>query len=112
MNGLTFDLPELNTLTRPNYSDIIPLLYTYSQSRQVDYRNVFLEPGKSENLDFSVALNENRLGFFSVGYFQKNIEDLIYSSGRRYIDDPEKYGFQRIHISGLFLITEQTTSML
>ena len=81
-----------NTLTRPNYSDIIPLLYTYSQSRQVDFRNTFLEPGKSENLDFSVAVNDNRLGFFSVGYFQKNIEDLIYSSGRRYIDDPEKYG--------------------
>ena len=81
-----------NTLTRPNYSDIIPLLYTTSQSRQVDFRNINLEPGKSENLDFSVAVNENRFGFFSVGYFQKNIEDLIYSSGRRYIDDPEKYG--------------------
>ena len=89
---LNIRFARTNTLTRPNYTDIIPLQYWSGVGRTVDYRNSFLEPGKSANIDFNISVNQNHLGLLSFGYFQKNIDDLIYSSGRRYIDDPDKYG--------------------
>ena len=92
VDWLSIRFASTNTLTRPNYTDIIPLQYWSGVGRTVDYRNSFLEPGKSANIDFNVSVNQNHLGLLSFGYFQKNIDDLIYSSGRRYIDDPDKYG--------------------
>ena len=65
-----------NTLTRPNYTDIIPLQYWSGVGRTVDYRNSFLEPGKSANIDFNISVNQNHLGLLSFGYFQKNIDEL------------------------------------
>ena len=81
-----------NTLTRPNYTDIIPLQEFQGTASAVDWRNQDLKPGKSKNQDYSISFNQNRLGLISIGYFTKNIEDLIFSSGRRYIDDPSEFG--------------------
>ena len=92
VSWLNIRFAKTNTLTRPNYTDILPLYYVSTGSQSIDYRNTALEPGKSENLDFSIAFNQKRLGLFSIGRFEKNISGLIYSSGRRYVDDPTKYG--------------------
>ena len=81
-----------NTLTRPNYTDIIPLQEFQGTASAVDWRNQDLKPGRSKNQDFSISFNQNRLGLISIGYFSKNIEDLIFSSGRRYIADPSEFG--------------------
>ncbi len=81
-----------NTLTRPNYTDIIPLLEFQGTASAVDWRNQDLKPGRSKNQDLSISFNQNRLGLISIGYFTKNIEDLIFSSGRRYIADPSEFG--------------------
>ena len=81
-----------NTLTRPNYSDIIPLQEYLGTASAVDWRNQDLEPGESENRDFSISLNQDRIGFISFGYFTKNIKNLIFSSGRLYISDPRQFG--------------------
>ena len=89
---LNIRFAQTNTLTRPNYTDIIPLYEIDGPGANVDYRNPFLEPGKSENMDLSVTFLQNHLGLFSVGYFEKNIKNLIYSSGRRYISDPSEHG--------------------
>ena len=89
---LNIRFAKTNTLTRPNYTDILPLYYVSTGSQSIDYRNTGLEPGKSENLDFSIAFNQKHLGLFSIARFEKNISGLIYSSGRRYVDDPIKYG--------------------
>ena len=89
---LNIRFAHTNTLTRPNYSDIIPLYEIDGPGANVDYRNPFLKPGKSENMDFSITFLQNHLGLFSIGYFEKNINNLIYSSGRRYISDPSEHG--------------------
>ena len=80
------------TLTRPNYSDIIPLYNVSGQNRTVEYRNPFLEPGISKNNDYVVSFNNKYLGLFSFSYFTKKIQGLIFSSGQRVIEDPGKYG--------------------
>ena len=74
-----------NTLTRPDYADIIPLYNYLGNSGEVIYRNRFLEPGVSKNQDYVVAFNSKKLGLLSLSYFTKNIDGMIYSSGKRYI---------------------------
>jgi len=81
-----------NTLTRPNYSDIIPLYNIQGAPRTVTYRNPFLEPGLSENNDYVISFNNRHLGLLSFSYFTKKINGLIFSSGQRYIVDPSEYG--------------------
>ena len=49
------------------------------------YRNKFLEPGVSNNKDYVISVNNDKLGLLTFSYFTKEIEGLIYSSGRRYI---------------------------
>tara|TARA_Y100001980_G_C14555082_1_gene342893 strand:- start:2351 stop:5362 length:3012 start_codon:yes stop_codon:yes gene_type:complete len=89
---LTFRYAGTKTLTRPDYADIIPLYNISGGSGSVTYRNPFLEPGVSRNRDYVMTFYENRLGLLSFSYFTKNISDLIYSSGRRFITDPSLYG--------------------
>ena len=79
------------TLTRPDYADIIPLYNISGGSGTVTYRNPFLEPGVSQNRDYVATFYENRLGLLSFSFFTKEIKDLIYSSGRRFITDPSLY---------------------
>ena len=79
------------TLTRPDYSDIIPLYNIQGDASSVIYRNPFLEPGVSKNNDYVLTLYQDKLGLLSFSYFTKKIDDLIYSSGRRFITDPSDY---------------------
>ena len=80
------------TLTRPSYSDVIPLYNIAGAPRLVEYRNPFLEPALSKNEDFVISLNNDYLGLLSLSSFTKDIEGLIFSSGQRYITDPDLYG--------------------
>jgi len=73
------------TLTRPDYADIIPLYNYLGLGGEVLYRNRFLEPGVSENQDYVVAFNSKKLGLLSFSYFTKDIDGIVYSSGKRYI---------------------------
>ena len=70
VSWLNIRLAKTNTLTRPNYADILPLYYVSPMSQSLFYRNTALEPGKSENLDFSIAFNQKHLGLFSIGRFE------------------------------------------
>ena len=83
---------KTETLARPGYSDLIPLASFVGINKSVIMRNPSLEPAESRNLDLNASVTNRYLGFASVTYFKKNIANLIYSSGKRYIDDPEKYG--------------------
>ena len=76
------------TLTRPSYSDMIPLYNISGQNRTVVYRNPFLEPGISKNQDYVVSYNNKYFGLLSFSYFTKRIQGLIFSSGQRVIEDP------------------------
>ena len=81
-----------NTLTRPNYTDIIPLAYYSGPALSVMWRNQDLTPGRSNNRDFSINFNQSRLGFLGLSYFTKSIKNLIFYSGRLRILTPEDYG--------------------
>ena len=89
---LTLRYASTKTLTRPNYSSIIPLYEWSGVGNSVDYRTPDLVPGVSDNIDYNISVNNNYLGFFSVGFFEKSIADLIFSGGRRVIIDPDDFG--------------------
>jgi TonB-dependent receptor len=92
---LSIRYAKTHTLTRPDYINIIPLMRVSTGSiRSVDWRNKFLEPGKSENTDISLSAHEDKLGLVTMSYFEKNIQNLIYSSGSRVIfeEDTLDYG--------------------
>ena len=89
---LTLRYASTKTLTRPNYSDIIPIYEWDGTGNSVDYRTPDLVPGVSDNIDYNISVNNNYLGFFSVGIFEKSIAGLIFSGGRRVILDPDEFG--------------------
>lgn len=92
---LSIRYAKTHTLTRPDYINIIPLMRVSTGSiRNVDWRNKFLKPGKSENTDISLSAHEDKLGLVTMSYFEKNIQSLIYSSGSRVIfeEDTLDYG--------------------
>ena len=84
-NWLSIRYAKTKTLTRPNYTDILPFYHISGASRTVQYSNPFLTPGVSNNEDFVLTFNNNKLGLLTVSIFTKDINDLIYSGGRRYI---------------------------
>ena len=92
---LSIRYAKTHTLTRPDYINIIPLMRVSTGSiRNVDWRNKFLKPGKSENTDISLSAHQDKLGLGTMSYFEKNIQSLIYSSGSRVIfeEDTLDYG--------------------
>ena len=85
LDWLSFRYASTKTLTRPSYADFIPFYNYQGNSGSVLYRNKFLEPGVSTNKDYVISMNNDKLGLLTFSYFTKEIEGLIYSSGRRYI---------------------------
>ena len=83
---------KTNTLTRPDYSAIIPLYNIDGLSRTVVYRNPFLEAGHSNNNDYVLSFVNNYLGLLSISYFTKTISGMIFNSGRRVASNPSEYG--------------------
>mgnify|MGYP001241197169 CR=1 FL=1 len=96
-NELIFRYAQTYTLARPDYINIIPLRRVNGGARTIDFRNKYLSPGLSENKDISLSFHKDKFGFISVSYFQKNIEELIFSSGSRIIlgDDTTKFNMPK-----------------
>ena len=92
LEGLMFRYARTTTLTRPNYSDITPIRIYNGAASTVYYNNFFLEPAISKNNDFVVSIYGQKLGLINFVYFNKNIEGLIFSSGRKFIINPQSYG--------------------
>ena len=90
---LKFRLSNTKTLTRPNYTSIIPLERVNGMDRTIDWRNKFLKPGISDNIDIGFSIHQNKLGFISLGYFRKYIKDLIFSSNSKVVlpDDTSRF---------------------
>ena len=84
-NTISIRFARTKTLTRPDYSSIIPLTRAWGYNRELEWRNKFLEPGLSDNLDLSISAHSDKLGLLTIGYFEKSIKNLIYSSGSRVV---------------------------
>ena len=85
LDWLSLRYASTKTLTRPSYTEFLPFYNYQGNFGQVLYRNKFLEPGVSTNKDYVISMNNDKLGLLTFSYFTKEIEGLIYSSGRRYI---------------------------
>ena len=73
ISWLTLRYASTKTLTRPNYTDIIPFWEIDGPGSGVNYKTSDLSPGVSENTDYSVSVNNNYLGFFTITYFEKQL---------------------------------------
>ncbi len=79
-----------NTLSRPDFRRIVPRYNIGFTS--VAWNNYRLKPERSENFDLYFSAHSNTIGLATVGFFKKNIDDMIFSTGRRVITDPAEYG--------------------
>jgi TonB-dependent receptor len=82
-------LAYTNTISYPDFGDIIPRIDIFTSS--VTWNNAALKPARSENYDLQASLYDNSIGLLTVGGFLKRINDMIFSTGTRYITDPSAY---------------------
>ncbi|RPH97719.1 MAG: TonB-dependent receptor [Calditrichaeota bacterium] len=66
------------TLARPNFNLLTPF-YNISQNN-VAYNNYKLKPERAESFDLYCSFHHNYVGLFTIGFFKKEITDLIYST--------------------------------
>lgn len=67
-----------NTLARPNYYDLVPYQDRRVEDQELFLGNPDLNPTTSSNIDLSLENYFASVGFVSVGYFTKSIDDFIY----------------------------------
>ena len=65
------------TISRPDFSQFAPNTYIGAFRDFVNAPNTNLANSESRNLDLSVSVYENRLGYFGVSAFTKEIDGLI-----------------------------------
>jgi TonB-dependent receptor len=65
------------TISRPDFSQFAPNTFIGAFRTYVNAPNTNLRNSVSQNLDLSVSMYENRLGFFTVSAFSKKISNLI-----------------------------------
>ena len=68
-----------NTLARPNYFDLVPFEDNRPDDNELFLGNPDLDPTTSSNIDLSLENYFSSIGFVSVGYFNKSINDFIYT---------------------------------
>ena len=90
ISGIGVRFAYSNTLTRPNYSQILPFWHRGHEG--VNWSNYKLKPGRSTNYDLYLSIHENHVGLFTIGGFYKEIKDLIFNVGNRVILDTAYYG--------------------
>lgn len=65
------------TISRPDFSQFAPNTYIGQFRDYVNAPNTNLGNAESKNLDLSLSVYENRLGYFGVSAFRKEIDGLI-----------------------------------
>ena len=72
------NLAFTKSLARPAYFDLVPYEYSNSEDQELELGNPDLDPSLSTNIDFMAEYYFDGFGLFSVGYFNKQIDDWIY----------------------------------
>ncbi len=78
LKWLQFHLAYTNTLSRPGYSSIIPILDIRGPNN-IRFNRYDLQPEKSENYDIVTSIHHNYIGLFSVNLFSKKITNKIFN---------------------------------
>ncbi|MCL5021069.1 MAG: TonB-dependent receptor, partial [Bacteroidetes bacterium] len=77
-----------NTLSYPNFNQIIPVMDVYSAS--VTWNNYALKPATSQNWDFEVSAYDNSIGLLAISPFLKHIDNLVFYQSS-FITNPADY---------------------
>ena len=69
-----------NTLSRPNYYDLVPYFSIAAEDLLISMGNPSLKPTRSTNLDLMGEKYFETVGLVSAGVFYKNIKDFTYAA--------------------------------
>ncbi len=85
-----FRFAVTRSLTRPDFKKLLPRLKSSLNqlTAGVSQGNPDLKPAKSWNYDAYVSIYHHVLGLFTVGYFYKDIDDIVINT-KRFIDSQE-----------------------
>jgi TonB-dependent receptor len=77
-----------NTLSRPNYYDLVPYRNIIEEDEEISAGNANLEPITSTNYDVNLEKYFASVGLISGGVFYKRVNDFIYTFvNEEYVDD-------------------------
>lgn len=80
-------------IARPQFSNLIPTESVNDTARTVTMSNPGLKPQTADNWDFSLEYYMRQLGLVSVGAFQKDLQDFIFTSSGGVIGTGNDNGF-------------------
>ncbi|MEE9439949.1 MAG: TonB-dependent receptor [Saprospiraceae bacterium] len=100
-------LAYTHTLSRPSYFQFTPR--TDILSEVVIKNNAELQPEFSKNIDVYMSFKSNKLGLLTVGGFQKDIENMIFSLDRRVILDPVEYQLPEETLNSVIFTQDNNT---
>lgn len=75
---LDIRLAVSKSISRPDYSMRLPILYVNNQDQEILSGNPKLEPAVSWNYDASIALYTSQYGLLTISGFQKKIDNIFY----------------------------------
>jgi len=77
---LDLRLAYTQTLSRPNYNQLLPSVFIARDASSGQAGNPNLEPTVSDNYDAYLSVYNNKIGLFTVGGFFKNVDGVILSN--------------------------------
>ncbi len=82
---LDLRLASTKSIIYPDYRAVSPYRYlnTYASVPYLFIGNPFLKPAISQNYDVYASVYDNFIGLFTVGYFYKEVDDLIVATNFR-----------------------------
>lgn len=80
-------------IARPQFSNLIPTETVNDTARTVTTSNPGLKPQTADNWDLSLEYYMKQVGLVSVGVFQKDLEDFIFSSTNGVVGTGNDNGF-------------------
>jgi TonB-dependent receptor len=78
LEWLDFRFALSKSISRPDYSMRLPVLYINNESQEITSGNPNLEPAVSWNYDASMELYSNEYGLLTISGFRKNIDNIFY----------------------------------
>jgi TonB-dependent receptor len=91
LTWLQVHLAYTNTITYPDYNTITPRMDVPTSGSTIIWNNYALTPARSTNYDAAINFFDNSIGLISIDGFLKHIDNLIFSTGTRFVIDPAQY---------------------
>lgn len=87
-DDLKFRTSFTKTLSRPKYSALVPCIHYNIAEEEASFGNANLKPTTSYNFDLGGEYYFESVGLVSLGFFYKNVKDVIAEEKWKSTDDP------------------------